>query len=248
MLFQELGDQRNTAAMLSNLGETARAGGDYQTAAELYERALTIARRIDNRGNELIYLTNLSAAKLGLLQFASAEKDLRQVIQQTSTPNSCTLSEAYTFLSEACCGQGQFAEAVQTAKKAIALAQESESSLYLGSAWRALGRAGAAIPKSPGNETAVDRSSHPADPSPHHSFAESLRVFREMKAEGEQARTLRVWAEYEIEAGRIEAGREKLVAAREMFLRLNVGLELAAIEALLLKSGGARATPDADSL
>ena len=36
---------------------------------------------------------------------------------------------------------------------------------------------------------------------PGHCFAESLRVFSGIKAAGEQARTLRAWAEYDIQSG-----------------------------------------------
>src|SRR5262249_20772838 len=43
-LPQELGDRRNAGAMLSNLGESARLRGDYQAAAELYQKALTVVR------------------------------------------------------------------------------------------------------------------------------------------------------------------------------------------------------------
>ena len=134
--------------MWSNRGESARAGGDYQTAAGFYEQALAIARQIGHRESELIYLNNLSGARLGLQHFAQAETDLRRSSARPPAPNCCILAETFAFLSEACLGQGKLAEAFEAAQKAIHLARESESPLYLGEAWRALGRIGAAVAKS----------------------------------------------------------------------------------------------------
>jgi class 3 adenylate cyclase/tetratricopeptide (TPR) repeat protein len=229
-IFQELGIPRQVAAMWSNRGETARASGDYKTAAELYEKALTIVRQIGSRESELIYLANLSGVRLELKQFEQAETDLRQIISQTSTPNSCSLAEAYTFLGEAFLGQGKFVEAIKTAKKAIKLAQESESPLYLGEAWRAMGRIRAGLSK-PGSQIAGDPAfSDTATIDPARCFAESLRVFGLIKAEGEQARTLRAWAEHEFQQGHMELGRKKLQAARNTFLHIGAMLEVAVTE------------------
>jgi tetratricopeptide (TPR) repeat protein len=232
-LFKELGDRRNTAAMWSNRGECAYACGDYQTAAELYENALTIVRQIGSREGELIHLTNRAGARLGLKQFEPAEGDLRQVLSQTATPNSCALPAACTFLSEAYLGQGKLSEAVKTAEQAIALAEKSESSLYLGYAWRALGRIRARVPKRAHPEAGAGPAPELPETAPPHCFGESLRVFRLINAHGEQARTLRAWAEYEMEQGDLEPGRRKLHEAREIFLRLGARLEVAATENLL---------------
>jgi len=232
-LFLELGDQRNTGAMWSNRGESARASGDYESALVLYEKALTIARHIGHRESELIYLANLSGTRLGLQQFEQAETDLRQVINQTSAPNSCGLSEVCTLLSEACLGQGKLAEAIKSAQKAISLAQESESPLYLGAAWRALGRIGAWVYKSRSQPALAAAWPDLTTNDPVHCFAESLRVFRLINATGEQARTLRAWAEHEYQQGNVDPARKKLQEARDTFLHLGAIHEVAITEALL---------------
>ena len=237
-LFQELGVPRQAAAMWNNRGETARAIGDYKAAAGLYEKALAIARQIGSRESELIYLANLSGVRLELKQFERAETDLRQIISQTSDPNSCSLSEVYTSLSEACLGQDKFIEAVKTAKKAIKLAQESESPLYLGGAWRAIGRIRAGLIK-PGSQIARDPAfADTATIDPARCFDESLRVFGLINAEGEQARTLRAWAEHEFQQGHVELGRKKLQAARNTFQHLGAMLEVSATETLLRSHDG----------
>ncbi|MGA2247021.1 MAG: adenylate/guanylate cyclase domain-containing protein [Verrucomicrobiota bacterium] len=243
-LFVELGDQRNAAAMWSNRGESARAGGDHQAAAGFYEQALAIARQIGSRESELIYLNNLSAARLGLQLFEQAETELRQVISQTSAPNSCSLAETWTFLSQACLGQGKLAEAIDAGQKAIHLAQESENPLYLGEAWRALGRIEAASSKLRSQPTGAgadqDRTMDAG-----HCFAESLQIFRRINAAGEQARTLRDLAEYELQQGEVEPARQRLLEARNIFQELGAPLEVAATERLLRRHGSGDEPPGA---
>ncbi len=232
-LCRESGDRRNAAAMWSNLGESARLRGDYEAAAGLYQKAIEISRQIGHRESEIIYLTNLSGARLGLRQFEQAEGDLRQVITLTGTPNSCVLSETYSFLSEACLGQVKIAEAVDSAQRALVLAQQSGSHLDLGGAWRALGQAVAALKISNTRATLDAVVSAPAVTEPDGCFAESLRVFEQMNAQGEQARTLRAWAEFEFQEGRGDEGRKKSEAARAIFERLGAASEVARTEALL---------------
>jgi class 3 adenylate cyclase/tetratricopeptide (TPR) repeat protein len=242
-LFGELGDQRNIAAMWSNRGETARASGDYESAVGLYEKALTIARQIGHRDSEFIYLTNLSGARLGIQQFEQAEIDLRQVISQTTAPNSSVLPEACTYLSEACLGQGRLSEAIKMAQKAINLAQESESPLYLGEAWRAMGRIGAAVSKHRYQTTCAGVVTDLTTTDPVHCFAESLRVFHRVKAAGEKARTLRAWAEYELQQGDREPARKKLLEARNTFQHLGAVHEVTITDVLLRVHGAKDKTP-----
>jgi len=223
-LCREIADRRNAGAMWSNLGESARLRGDYWAAADHYQKAIAIVRDIGNRDSEHIYLNNLSGALIGLHQFAEAESTLRKVISQTAVPNACTLSESYRFLSEACLGQGKLSDALDAAQRALNLAQESQSGLDLGGAWRALGRAAAKIKNEKGAQRAVEASLDSTLPDPAACFSESLRVFEAMNAEAEQGRTLRVWARFELEQGRTVEGREKSEAARSIFQRLGMPL------------------------
>lgn len=234
-LYQELGDERNTAAMFNNLGESARARGDFAAAAKLYEQALALARQIGNRDSELIYLSNLCGARLGLSQFKEVEADLRQAIAMTSAGNSCALADTYTLLSEACLAQAKTQEALTAGLKGLTLARESENDLFLGNAWRALGLVAAAT------DTVIRADTHSlvsvttagnGELSAQICFNESLRVFRRINAEGEQARTLRAWGELELRQQRLEEARKKFGEARSIFLRLGAGSEVARTDAL----------------
>jgi predicted ATPase/class 3 adenylate cyclase len=231
-LSRELGDRRTTAAMCSNLGESARLRGDYQTAADLYQRALAIAREIAHRESEIIYLCNLSAARLGLRQFEQVEADVQESIKLAAGSKSGVLTEACTILCEACLAQGKLAPALQAARRAVALAQESENDLDLGTAWRSLGQVVAA------RQIAGQPPMGGTDGPPHVNdaadcFTESLRVFKKMNAHGEQARTLRAWAEFELRQGRFNDGRKKGHEARSIFLQLGAAAEVARTDALL---------------
>jgi len=223
-LCREIADRRNAAAMWSNLGESARLRGDYQAAADHYQKGISIVREIGNRDSENIYLNNLSGALIGLHQFAQAEEILRKVISQTAVPNYCILSESYRFLSEACLGQAKLSEALDTAQRALALAQESQNGLDLGGAWRALGRAAAKVQKQNAQERALEGSSASRLPDPEACFTESLRVFKAMNAEAEQGRTLRAWSSFALEQGRTGEAREKAHAAQSIFQRLEMPL------------------------
>jgi tetratricopeptide (TPR) repeat protein len=237
-LYQELGDKRNTAAMFSNLGESARARGDYSASAKLYEQALALARQIGNRDSETIYLSNLCGARLGLSQFKEAEEDIRQAIAMAPAANSCNLADTYTLLSEACLGQQKHQDALTAALKSLALARESENDLFLGGAWRTLGLVAATIETglAPGLQSTKVPAPTGVGLEPLNAeacFSESLRIFQKINAQGEQARTLRAWGEFQWQKKLPEQAGKKLAEAREMFLLLGAASETARTEGLI---------------
>src|SRR5262249_46376298 len=132
-------------AMYSNLGESARLRGDNRSAVELYQKALASAREIGDRPSEMIYLSNLSGARLGLGQFKEAEGDLRQIVSQVGAAKSCSLSETFAFLARACLGQRKLSEALQAAEQAVAIGKSSENQFDLAGSWRILGQVLAAL-------------------------------------------------------------------------------------------------------
>jgi predicted ATPase len=227
-LAQNVGDRRNACAMWSNLGESARLRGDVQAAAELYQKALAMTQEIGSRESEIIYQSNLAGARLGLRQFEQAERDSRRAISLAATPTFSALSETYSFLSEACLGQEKLAEALAAARRALDLARVSESELDQGGAWRALARASAALARG----GPKDARSVTSEDDPRVCFEQSLRVFEQMNAEGEQARTLRHWAQFESQEGRREASQNMLARARAIFERLGAAEELERTETL----------------
>jgi serine/threonine protein kinase/tetratricopeptide (TPR) repeat protein len=230
-LFRELGDRRLVANMLNSLGETARLRGDYGFAFSRYQEALTIAREIGNRAEQIAYLGNLGAVRIELRDYRAAETDLRQAIKMAGAVGYFGLSENYRFLAEALLEQGEASKSLEAAQQALVLGQETENQEHIGGAWRALGLVAARAPGSISiGERAYDARA---------CFAESLRVFIEMDAEAERARSLREWARYEWEQGDRERGRALWQQAREIFTRLSMRLEVERMANLSFEEGEA---------
>lgn len=219
-IYEEIDDRRNVAAMLSNLGESARSRGDYRRAEELYEKAIAAMRQIGHRDSESIYLSNLSAARLGLGKFQQVESDAREALALVEGLNFCAHSETYAFLGEACLGQGKLKEALDAANRALALARESENDLDLGIAWRTLGKVLAAWNKDELGAPPGLASICQPHPDPQSSFLKSHQIFKKINAESEAARTLRAWAEFDLQNGRVEEGNKRLQEAQTILHRL----------------------------
>ena len=213
-LARELDDRMWVARMLNNLGVIAESRGDYQAAAENYREALTIARETGNRHGEIVVLNNLGEARVGLGEYRTAEADLRQAIEMAEAAGWGGVSATYCSLAKACLGLGKLTEAVELARRALELGQETEVQEDIGGAWYALGMTLAAA-TSPGF-IAVGKDTLDAAGC----FARGLAVFAEAGMEGERARTLRAWAEYEIGCGDKERGEKMLQEAQEIFERL----------------------------
>jgi tetratricopeptide (TPR) repeat protein len=215
-LFRELDDRIWVGGVLNNLGVIAEAREDYRAAAALYQEALDIAREIGHRHAEIVVFSNLGGAWVGLGEYQAAESDLRQVIDMAQAIGWGGQAETYCFLAEACLGQGKAHEALDAAQRALELAQETGLQKVTGIAWRVLGMALAAAPP-PGSLNIGEETPDAAD-----CFVHSLQVFAEMGMESERARTLRAWAEHEMERGDRDRGEEMQREAREIYARLGI--------------------------
>src|SRR5215208_4400238 len=217
-IHRELADRRYVGNLLISLGETARLRGDYPTAYARYSEALQIAREIGNRNGEILYLSNLGAARVGLGEYEEAESDLRQTIERATAAGYVGLSENYRFLAEALLGRGRLAEAKEAALRALELGREIENHEHLAEAWRVLGLVAS------GSRSAIEVGGETRDAAA--CFAQSLSIFARIQMEAERARTLRDWARHELAHGDPERGRQLLAEARDSFQRLQMELEL----------------------
>jgi serine/threonine protein kinase/tetratricopeptide (TPR) repeat protein len=234
VLFRKLSDRRLVANMLNSLGETARLRGDYGLAFERYQEAHAIAREIGNRAEQMAYLGNLGAARVGLGKYEAAETDLRQVIEMAGTAGYFGLSENYRFLAEALLGQGKVDEALEMALVALSLGQGAGGQEHIGGAWRALGLvASRSLEAIKVNGQTYDAGQ---------CFERSLSVFTEIGMEAERARTLREWANYERTHGDELRGREMWREALEIFTHLGMKLEIERMEKEKTEENGR--TPD----
>gem|GEM_PF-809081 len=226
-LLKELGDRRNYGFMLNNLGVNAHLRADYEQAVRRYREALVIFREIGERTWELPTLGNLAGAQIGLEEYGAAEKNLREAVALTGPAGHFALSMIYCYLAESLWGQGELREALETALRALELGRKTENQDYIASAWRTLGLV-AAREGGPVKVFGVERDAAAC-------FGESLRVYTEMGAAAERARTLRDWARHERARGDIELGARLWQESREIFERLGMTREL---ERMTREDGG----------
>jgi tetratricopeptide (TPR) repeat protein len=219
-LFSKLGDRRRAMTITNNLGWLADTRGNYQLAKTLFQEALTIAREIGHRDGEMFYLSNLGTMRVMLGDYPGAEADLRQVIQMSGDAGLSVLSESYRFLAEACLRQGKIDDALRCAQRALVLGHEAASQDYIAAAWRALGLIAGAL-----DEPVKVAADQPETHDAQSCFTESLRICDEHGLDGEKARTLRTWAEYELAYGDAAKGSAMWQEAREIFARLGAVLE-----------------------
>lgn len=221
----EIDDRPNAGSVISNLGELARMQGDYVTAVQHYTKSLAINREMGDRRSEMISLSNIGGAYVGLGDYATAETELQQVLVMVGGSNWVSLGETYRFLAEAYLGQGKIAEALQAGQRAKTFSQESSNQEQIGAAWRVLGKIYSQLPPDP------------TRPSPIECFNNSLKTFRELGAEVEQARTLREWALYAQAQGETVEAKAFWEEAYIIFKHLRLTHELARMDAApLLKA------------
>jgi hypothetical protein len=67
-IFRELGDKRNIATLLNNLGDVARHQKDYAQAASLYAESLTLLREVGERVSMAFCFEGLAAVACALGQ------------------------------------------------------------------------------------------------------------------------------------------------------------------------------------
>jgi tetratricopeptide (TPR) repeat protein len=138
------------------------------------------------------------------------------------------LSSTYSFLAKAYLGQNKVDEALESAERALRLAQEMESPDDLGIAWRALGRVLARTQKP--FSIMIAGESKPRTVGAGDCFAESERIFKEIEREDELARTLSAWAQYKLAQGEYDHGMRMWRDAREIFLQLGAHSEVERME------------------
>ena len=218
-LARGMGDRRAIATNLNNLAANAYMIGDYATAADLFRQALALAREIGYRDTEMLCQSNLGGTLVGLEDYDAAERELTHVIQMAGTTSWFELANTFRFLAEAYLGQDKLAQALDAAQHAFELSHTMQAQDLLGRVWRVLGLIAAR------QHAPIRLDDHAYDARA--CYAQGLEIFTRKSAEGERARILRAWAEYEITEGDPAQGEHLRQAAREIFARLGMTLEIA---------------------
>jgi tetratricopeptide (TPR) repeat protein len=116
------------ADLSANYGELNDAGtlfvrqGEFLRAAQAFEKAGEVARRLGDERLTCRALCNLSTARLSMGLIQEAEKGLREILLQTSDPNSIFV--ASSNLASALRRQGKLQKALFYAKRAMRACDE----------------------------------------------------------------------------------------------------------------------------
>lgn len=221
--YRAVGDLAAQAAMLNNMGDSARLQGDYAQAIQWYEEALDISSTIQDHNGQRVVLNNLCGAQVSLGKFATTTAVLEDLIAQTHA-DWYGLSEAFRFLSEAYLGLGEIDRALSRAQQALKHVQDGNM-LERGRSWRVLGRiaaqTGQPVQAYAGQD---DRYDAPA------CFERGMEQFDMLNLARDRAVTLWYWAQYEQTWGDPALGDTMQQKAREIFKQKDLALLAAHME------------------
>ena len=229
-IFRELGSRHAESTVLNNMAESARLQGDYALASEFYREALDIARDLGNLNMVRLVRSNLGGALVGLKAYEAAVAELEDLLSYPSL-NWRILSEIYRFLAEARLGQGKLKLALEAARQALALGQNTNNVPYdVGRAWRVLGQLAAHMDQSI-RVSDLDTQLYDAPTC----FAKSIEIFTQIEVPRDRAMALWNWADYEMLHGNLSAGNQMRQIARSIFEELNLKLLINAMDCELEK-------------
>jgi tetratricopeptide (TPR) repeat protein len=222
-LYRDLDNRQGMAMVLNNLASGAGQRGDHAMAAARLQEALAIMGELGDRDGELLCLQNLGTAQVQLGEYGAAEESARRCIAMLGTTRWWLAVDLYCCLADACAGQGKMPEALEAARQALDLAQQTGSEASRGTAWQTMGHCSARLA-----ESGVPV---PAVPDPPACYAESLRAFEACRMDASRAYVLRDWARYELAHGDRARGAEMWREARALFERLAMPLEVSRMDA-----------------
>ena len=220
-LFRELDNRNKVAGMLNDLGTNSLAQGNFQSAADLFSQALDSANKIGLRYAEIVVLNNLGEAQVGLENYTAAQENLEQSLDMAEKVGWGRMSDTSRLLAEAYLGQDKIDAAMEAARSALALGQESGMQEDIAGAWRTLGRI-LTHPEAP-DTLSISEGEETLDAPA--CFERSLGIYTEAKMAGERARTLHAWAEYERIHGDPDRGEAMHQEAHDIFKDLGMAAQ-----------------------
>ncbi len=213
---RKMGDKYGIATALINLGEIRYQQGAYLEARSSLQEALTISQEMGDRFREAMSFTNLGDVYFALDEYETAMQHygaalaICERIGDREGVAWGLLGMVATHLA-----QSEVAVALEHAERALKIAQEINSNELRGKALRSLGEIYSSTPQSTITK------------APAEYFEESIRVLQELGEEGEIARSLARYGEYQIKSGDRAEGEELLQQARDTFEWLGMAGELA---------------------
>jgi tetratricopeptide (TPR) repeat protein len=147
-LAQEGGHLEYEAAACNTLGMVSLAQGNPSEASKHLERALALARQLEDVGAESTYLSNAAVARMMLGDFDGAWSNFTKTFELAEAAGDAVgVASAYTNLAWVAAGRAEWETACDMARRALPMKRrqghreaEAETLLWLGHALTGLGR------------------------------------------------------------------------------------------------------------
>lgn len=224
-LFIEVGNRRLIANCTMNLGETYRLKGNYTRARQFFNAAYEAAVAVGMKSVQVIARTNEAQTFISQGRCEPAATILKECYQlclepweNPETENSkrrrleqiceVTYAQAWAALE-----LGKIDDAWNCAAESLKFAQEHNTLMALGQANRILGEVVTMLDE-------VPDAAYSSDPDEYFKLA--MEAFREIKADGETARTLLAQGKSLSKRGDESQSSRKLQQATVIFTRLGM--------------------------
>lgn len=223
-MFQENGALRRVATVDLNLGETHRLLGDFTRAKNYFRNAYEEAKSFEEVPLQVLALTNEGQMWFSLQSFAKARSTLEEALQVAESEwNTETEREKINFADNACeihhalvgvyLAEDNSADAWEHAVKAFEHAEFSGRIVRMGYAYRAFGDVITVLGESPDPDYNSDVDYY---------YDEALNAFKQVKAEGEVAKTLLAQGQSLAKRGEKRSAGNKYQQAMVIFTRLGM--------------------------
>lgn len=218
-MFNQVDNKQRIATCDLNIGEAYRYKGDFNRARTLFEKAYESFKSLNDPKSEALALGNKGQMLLSMGHISEALADLTEShrlaseLPRDAVQRYSLLAEVQYALTLLYLEQKEFTAAWDSAQQAMGTALESPKPLERGFGYRAIAEAISIIENPPDNDLS---------PDPDVYFQAANEAFREIKAEGEIARTMFAHAKSLARRGRRMTAARKLQMAMVIFARLGM--------------------------
>ncbi|MGJ3237290.1 MAG: tetratricopeptide repeat protein [Anaerolineae bacterium] len=235
-IYDQHGAARRVATVDLNLGETYRLLGDFTRAKTYFHRAYEEAQALDNLALQVTALTNEGQMWFSLKSFEKARTTLETALHVSQdqwhpqdeadeirqADNACEIHHALVSVA---LEEGKPDQAWEHAAQSYHYAEFSGRIVRMGYANRALGDVITELGQSPSDEFNSDVDYY---------YTEAISAFKQVKAEGEVAKTLLAHGQSLAKRGQKRSAGNKYQQAMVIFSKL--GMMDAAAEAAQAQS------------
>jgi tetratricopeptide (TPR) repeat protein len=222
-LFSKTNNCERVATCTLNIGESYRLKGNFTQARRFFHAAYEVAKDLNDVKMQVTALTNEGQMLMSMDRYEQARASLEEAQRLSAKPwddtprletnrkdNLCEIHHALAVIHLAL---GQPETAWQHAQFSLVLAEQLNQAYRLGFANRAIAEVLTTLGNVPGEDFSSD---------PDEYYMASAAAFREVKAEGELAKTLYAHGRSLGKRGRKMPSARKLQQAMVIFTRLGM--------------------------